>query len=136
MSSNLSVNEPFRRPSSPTNRKMKVPGGAPPVGRVGRTIVPEPSVVPGAHSFAYESGGTLNTCGGGTRCGASPAQSSGGGGGGTEGKVAGTSRSRSSKSSQLPEPVQSPLQPLNDHPLSAVAVSETRLPVGTSAVQL
>src|SRR4051812_6450015 len=84
MSPNLSVNEPFTTPSRPTNRKRNFPGGASPVGRVGRTIVPEPSVVPGAHSFANESGGTVNTCGGGTPCGTSPAHSSalGGGGGG------------------------------------------------------
>src|SRR3954464_5828102 len=82
MSPNLSVNEPFTMPSSPTNRKRKVPGGASPVGRVGRTIVPGPSVVPGAHSFAHESGGTVNTCGGGTPCGTSPEHSSAGGAGG------------------------------------------------------
>src|SRR3954453_7436154 len=83
------VNEPFTTPSSPTNGKRKLPGGAAPVGRVGRTIVPEPSVVPGAHSFAYESGGTVNTCGGGTPCGTSPAHSSPGGGAGGGGGCGG-----------------------------------------------
>src|SRR5438874_11118835 len=99
MSPNVSVNEPFTTPSSPTNRKRKVPGGAAPVGRVGRTIVPEPSVVPGAHSFANESGGTVNTCGGGTLGGTSAAHSSalgGGGGGGAGGGGAGGGGSEAS----------------------------------------
>src|SRR3954471_2018442 len=133
MSLIVSVNEPFTTPSSPTNRNRKVPGGAAPVGSVGRTIVPEPSVVPGAHSFANESGGTVNTCGGGTLGGTSPAHSSalgggggsgggggaggggGGGGGGGEAsvKVAWTVESAPRFSVQTPDPEQGPLQPAN-----------------------
>src|SRR3954471_19453968 len=164
MSLIVSVNEPFTTPSSPTNRNRKVPGGAAPVGSVGRTIVPEPSVVPGAHSFANESGGTVNTCGGGTLGGTSPAHSSalgggvggggGGGGGAGEGdgagegagggegggeasvKVAWTVESAPRFSVQTPEPEQAPLQPANVAPDEGVAVSVSEVPSGKVAVQV
>src|SRR3954469_13165603 len=164
MSPNLSGNEPFTAPSSPTNRKRRVTGGASPVGRVGRTIVPEPSVVPGAHSFANESGGTVNTCGGGTLGGTSPAHSSalgggvggggGGGGGAGEGdgagegagggegggeasvKVAWTVESAPRFSVQTPEPEQAPLQPANVAPDEGAAVSVSDVPSGNVALQV